>query len=377
MNISKQNAIQIVTEISRIISQHVNMMDENGMIIASTDPERIGTFHEAASRIIREELDILIIHGDNEYDGARKGINLPILQQGKIVGVIGVTGEYDTVSKYGQIIKQMTEILLLENYSQEQKKIDDRIRLRFLDEWVFENRISYTPEFIERGIRLGIEIILPRRVLVAAIGEISEYTDNPEGQRVIDSVNRIVREITERDKRNVFIKTASRMICLVSDCDDDAMRRFAGLIREQTQSSVVDLRTGIDRRGSYLHDAYRQAQKALQVSKHYREGICFYDDITMEIFMDEISETSRLEYLKRIFRGMDKDEMIFWTNLLQVFYDCDGSISAASRKLFIHKNTLQYRLNRLHTQTGYNPRKLSDAALYVLAIQFLSGDKRV
>jgi carbohydrate diacid regulator len=54
------------------------MMDEHGMIIASTDSGRIGTFHEAALRIIRENLDSLIIYEDYEYKGTKKGLNLPI-----------------------------------------------------------------------------------------------------------------------------------------------------------------------------------------------------------------------------------------------------------------------------------------------------------
>ena len=53
--------MHIVTNISNIINQHVNMMDEHGMIIASTDSGRIGTFHEAALRIISENLDSLTL----------------------------------------------------------------------------------------------------------------------------------------------------------------------------------------------------------------------------------------------------------------------------------------------------------------------------
>lgn len=53
MNISRQNAMHIVTNISNIINQHVNMMDEHGMIIASTDSGRIGTFHGAIRQVLR------------------------------------------------------------------------------------------------------------------------------------------------------------------------------------------------------------------------------------------------------------------------------------------------------------------------------------
>ncbi|MDR0652655.1 MAG: hypothetical protein LBG12_05040, partial [Synergistaceae bacterium] len=230
MNISRQNAMQIVFDISNIINQHINMMDENGLIIASTDPERVGTVHEAAQRIINENLDSLIIHENYEYKGSRKGLNLPILLDNAIVGVIGVTGDYRDVAKYGQIIKKMTEILLLENYSQEQKKIDDRIKTRFLDEWVFEDAPGGCDRaFIDRGNRFGI-----------------------------------------------------------------------------------------DEKSTRPHQAYQRAKKALSAGRYAGEPIYFYDDITVEIFMDEISDASRKEFLMRIFRGFGDEEIAYWINFLRV-----------------------------------------------------------
>jgi len=54
MFFSAKNAQQIAVEISSIVKQHVNMMDENGYIIASTNPNRIGDFHAGAKKIIDE-----------------------------------------------------------------------------------------------------------------------------------------------------------------------------------------------------------------------------------------------------------------------------------------------------------------------------------
>ena len=46
MKISSESAQSIVMEIGNIVGQNINMMDEKGYIIASTDPERVGAFHE-------------------------------------------------------------------------------------------------------------------------------------------------------------------------------------------------------------------------------------------------------------------------------------------------------------------------------------------
>ena len=57
MHISKTSAKQIVNEISKLVKQNINLMDETGCIIASCDKDRIGQFHEGAYKIITEKLD--------------------------------------------------------------------------------------------------------------------------------------------------------------------------------------------------------------------------------------------------------------------------------------------------------------------------------
>jgi carbohydrate diacid regulator len=376
MNISKKVAFQIVTDISEIINQRVNMMDDNGIILASTDKERIGTYHAAARRIITERLRELDIFDDDEYEGTRKGINLPVMLNGDIVGVIGVTGEYSEVCKYSQIIKRMTEILLLENYSTEQKKLDERIRQRFLDEWITNDRSSYDSAFIERGQQMGIDIMTPRRVLCAEIAELGKYSDNMKGQRVIDSVNKIVRTLTQDMSNGVFSKTASRMICLVAEVTDEKLRNFAGKIQDNAKRiHDIDVLIGIDSYNRNLNRAYVRARKALGAAKNFPRGICFYNDITLETFSDEISRGSKKEFVRHIFIGYSDREIEKWISLLRVYFNTNGSINRTAEKLLIHKNTLQYQLKKLCEQTGRDPRLITNAALYYLALQFYQDCK--
>ena len=54
MQLSRHNAEIIVKELNTIINDKINMMNEKGVIIASTDQERIGQEHEGAKRIIND-----------------------------------------------------------------------------------------------------------------------------------------------------------------------------------------------------------------------------------------------------------------------------------------------------------------------------------
>ncbi|NLC65333.1 MAG: hypothetical protein GX752_00165 [Clostridium sp.] len=106
MNLSRQYAQNIVREINSIIGENINIMDGKGIIIASSDKNRIDTFHGGAKKIIDENLKQLLVHYDGEYEGAFTGTNIPIEFNNNIVGVIGVTGPDEEVLKYGKIIKK-------------------------------------------------------------------------------------------------------------------------------------------------------------------------------------------------------------------------------------------------------------------------------
>lgn len=161
--------MSIVTELKKIINEDLTFMDSSCRIIACTDESRIGDFHEATRKMLDEGLRELIVPDDTTYRGTRGGINLALEFENEIVGVVGITGEYTQVSRYGQVIKKMTEILLLDEYLKEQKRMERSARSRFVQEWLMTDELRMSPALISHGQALGIDVTLPRRVAVFAL----------------------------------------------------------------------------------------------------------------------------------------------------------------------------------------------------------------
>ncbi|NMA67151.1 MAG: sugar diacid recognition family protein, partial [Clostridiaceae bacterium] len=88
MQLSEQIAFNIVREVNSVIPININIMNAEGIIIASSNPTRIGRFHEAAYRIISDKIDELTVRYDGEFEGALKGINYSLKLQDLIVGVL-------------------------------------------------------------------------------------------------------------------------------------------------------------------------------------------------------------------------------------------------------------------------------------------------
>ena len=355
MKISRSTAMRIVTDLSDIVGQKINMMDENGVIIASTDPERLGMVHGGSLKVLEGKLNSLIIYSDDEYPGSRPGLNLPIEMDGKYIGVIGITGKYEAIEKHGRIIKKMTEILLLDDYMKEQQRMAKSIRDRYIHEWVFSPEAGRSPSFAGRGLAMDIDIRLPRRVLVLSIARDQE--DTVEGQILFDRVEKYLGECFASYSGSLVSSSGKNFICLLPERPDGelsfAVCRACIGAREKFG---VELASGLDSvpaSGTGVHESYLHAQKALQGSLS-REGYptVFYHEINIEIFIQELSNTIKEEYVAKIFRNVSLEEREKYVELLKVFFACDGSLQQTAERLFIHKNTLQYKLNKLHQLTG-------------------------
>jgi carbohydrate diacid regulator len=350
------------------------MMNAEGVIIASSDTERIGTFHGGAKELVDLKLQEVVVKSDTEYQGARPGINLAINFQDEIVGVIGVTGPYQEVSKYGQIIKKMTEILMLDQYYKEQKDIDHRIRERYLDEWILGESKNITPQLIKRGSMLQLDITLPRRILAISF-KATEEISATKLQRMIDASEHIITDILKEDKNSIWLKNGIELLCVVPDRTNQEMIHLAERMKQEIELKYpLTFSCGIDaycEGYKLIHNSVIKAEKALRTSlRSHQKGIRLYESITMEIFQSELSSNIKREYILRIFKGCSMEEIENWIGILNVFYEEEGSIVHAAQRLFIHKNTLQYKLNKIKEKTGYDPRSIRYSSLFYNAIHF-------
>ncbi|MBP3869201.1 MAG: hypothetical protein J6D38_08820 [Solobacterium sp.] len=88
-------------------------MSPSGIIIASTNANHIGSFHEIGYQACQLG-KTLEVQEDNLYEGTQKGINIPFQYHGNTIGVIGITGEPEAVRKYGHLALRIMHLLLKE-----------------------------------------------------------------------------------------------------------------------------------------------------------------------------------------------------------------------------------------------------------------------
>lgn len=372
--ISAVSAQRIVDEIGRLVGQNINMMNAEGYIIASTDEKRIGMFHKGAARIITEKLPELYISAMESTPTEKMGLNLPIIYEGEIVGVIGITGNYDEVIGYGKIVKKMTEIFVGENIEKDDKNFYSRVYNRFLESWIFEGGIGAGGKDLEmRGKTLGIDINIPRRIMIVSMKNPDIYLNSYDGQKLIRRVEGAIEAYVTQKADAIILRNMARQIILLPKCTSEYMKSHALCLRELVKKQCgVELCVGIDGDGEYssIHKSYIQAETAWKSVRSGTEDILAYEDITLEMFMGEVSNETKISYIRKIFKDCVYEEICDWMEILKAYFRNEGSVNATAEMLYMHKNTLQYKLKKLEKITGYDVRVPSKIPIYYMAVLF-------
>ena len=177
--IEPELAKKFIERLTQYTEYNINIMNESGMIIASRDPARIGTYHEVADRIIHGEQDMIVIRDEKEFPGVLPGINMAITHQGRKEGVIGVTGDPDRIHEVALITRLAMETMLRYEKQQEEIRLRRNRKEHFLN-------ILTQKEFADsselRGIvrQLGLDESLVRVPVVCRLIGAGNTTADPE-----------------------------------------------------------------------------------------------------------------------------------------------------------------------------------------------------
>lgn len=366
LQITKRDAAEIVDQLSTLIGLKINIVGPDAIIIANSDRERVGDFHEATKQIIDNNLDELAVMTDQQFQGTHAGTNLPLVIDGQIIGVVGITGPYKEARAYGQIIKKMTEILI------EGKDRDSRLtklrqdRERFENEWICNHQTVITDSLRSKGLGFNIDITKPRRLMLIS------FQGEKDEEPVKDAT---IHALQVQDPDNVAFRNLNHVVGAVTNRSDEQMEELAKHLIERFSDEQMQLFIGIDEGYTdilKIYDQYNKARKALvSGSQLGTKPYCFYHELNIELILEEIPIHIKQQYIEKIFAGFSKEEIDEAIRVIKTFYEEDGSIKRAASRLNIHPNTLQYKLKRIETRTSLDPRKLRFAAPFSLAELFL------
>ena len=120
-----------------------------------------------------------------------------------------------------------------------------------------------------------------------------------------------------------------------------------------------------------LADRYKEAQVAIEVGKVFEneKPVIHYDNLGISRIIYQLPTTLCEMFLQEVFKknpidALDK-ETLFTINK---FFENNLILSETARKLFVHRNTLVYRLEKIKKLTGLDLREFDDAITFKVAL---------
>lgn len=371
MYLNQEIAREIIKEISPFINFDMNIMDGTGLILASTDKNRENTLHEGARILINERKDSLIVDSDNTFAGCRQGVNLPIYFLNQLIGVVGITGEPDEVIKYGLILKKMTEMLIYENFDFVKKTNEENLNLLLINDLLY-NSFQGTPLNIEeRLIQAHLDINGPFTVSVF-YPLIQEENLSSENQLMLAMENIIKNHILDfMGKHHILCANNGEFYITLSNHSLEkltpVLEMLQKIINNNYNTNLIFF-TG-NEYNEYL-DIAKAFKEALIVKQHLKNsypGIFQFNSIVLEFILNQIPAVHRNNLFSQVFRHCTPAEIDDFCDFIKSYFQCNGSLNKMVSIHFIHKNTVQYKINKIIKKTGLDLRSYSDLFVLYLA----------
>lgn len=373
MNLTQELAQEIVERTMNVLGKNINIMDYNGIIIGSGNKERINTFHEGAAKVLETGEKLIVTEEEAKaLRGVKTGINLPIKFNNRIIGVVGITGNLSEVESYGEIVKNLVELMLSHIFLQKEIELGNKAIENFYQQLI-GNDINNREQLYDRAKLFNIDNTLYRKVMVIQISPFDNMKINSE----IENFNMLFNLDNTRDiffirgTSLVFIKSLKKKELKEQS---SIIEKIARVILDRFESIFNSVAIGIGQtiqELDKLYLSYEGAKHALKVGeKIYRseEKIYFIDHLGYDYFIPYLKENYAEYYLDMF--SFDVREVFEDTDtgiILEGMMENDLNISKTAEALFMHRNTLLYRIEKIKGLTGLDPKKAKDLFTLLLA----------
>lgn len=245
------------------------------------------------------------------------------------------------------------------------------------------------PQLLMRAEYYGYIPDKPARICIADIDDFAEYiktNDLSEESSIVEiklSIKRIIQHaIADRGKTPILMMRSDSIICLLQTRNETA-EDFLTSLFEYVQGEIrriyptLTLTIGIGN-GYMSLDKMRnsldEAEMALKAGKcrPNKKRFNYYKDIGIFSILFNVGNRQVLEnYYSNTLGAVIEYDRLNNTTLfrtLEIFFQSDGNLAEASGKLFIHKNTLKYRMMKIEEITGLSIKNISGCTRLELAL---------
>lgn len=342
-----QSTIEGITNISRT---ELCVFDVEGKVLASTLDTEEEAYTEVvlsfidSSAEVQEMSDYQLFKVDDETD-----LEYILLVKGSGNGI-------NLVGKMASFQLQNLLVAYKERFDQ-----DNFIKNLLLDNLLLIDIYNSAKKLhIETEVKRIVYIVETQNEKDSNAYEILRTLFPPKSKDFITAVDEkniiIVKQIKDTDTHEDIMRVASTMLDMLNT---EAMSRV-----HISVGTVIDEIKEVSK-------SYKEAKMALDVGKIFysEKNIVAYSNLGIGRLIYQLPLPLCKMYIREIFGNKSpdnfEDEMLTTINK---FFENNLNVSETSRQLFIHRNTLVYRLDKIQKQTGLDIRIFEDSITFKIAM---------
>lgn len=340
----------LIHQMRDAIGRNAGVIDETGTIISCSDLNRIGKPINGFTKEIFVENERVCV-GGNTF----RCFGTPMRPEYAVF----VDGSDDLAGRYVNIC-----YVALSNIKQFYDEKYDRGN--FIKNVMLDNILPGDIYLKARELRFNNEI--PRVVLLIRVSEPNETV-------VYDAIQNL---FPERAK-DFVINVSETDIALVKEVKPNTETKYL----EKLALSIADslstelfsqVNVGIGTVVMSVQElalSFKEAQVSLEVGKVFdtEKRVINYDNLGLARLIYQLPTTLCEMFLHEVFKrgsieSLDQETLF----TIQKFFENNLNVSETSRKLFVHRNTLVYRLEKIRKITGLDLREFDDAIVFKVAL---------
>ena len=340
----------IVSQMSEVFPKKFGIADATGLVLASSGPE-------ISEELAREFMDS--INGEEKVF-VREGYTLKLIEGKPYPEYMVYVEGTDEVARYCCNSVTVAANNVRRYYDE---KYDKTI---FMQNIIFDNMLAF--DLHQKALELHVDVDAQRVVFFIKVlkkGEVGIYE--------------VIRNMFPDKEKDFVINIDSNNIVLIKDLKEkhDAeyvnalANQIVDTIHSETMMSVLLGVSTVAENINFLNSAYKEAQVAIDVGKVFEpdKTIIHYENLGIGRLIYQLPTTLCEMFLQEVFKDGSIDNLDRETLLtIQCFFENNLNVSETSRKLFVHRNTLVYRLEKIRKLTGLDLREFDHAITFKVAL---------
>lgn len=383
-------AQSIVDQFSSLLNIPISITDKSGVIVGSTDNNRIGSLHMVTPEVTRSGKIMFFTKEQTQgLENVYPGIAAPLRFQQETVGVLGLIGDPALVERYLQFVQSHIEMLLKENFHSRTVVSQMEMMREF-----FQHFFNYQQETDFNRLQSyfemhGFSLDIPRRCVLL---DLHVKNDKVMPKLATGSFSYIEQDLyqcltrlfTASNSDLVAPLSNGQWIILVADDTEDPtqiskrLEYAANKLQNFLESRDLEtqLRFFFSTPVSSIEgivQTFDQTKKALEIANRndLQQSIISAEDwqLLSAGFIGEISFTTQWTidcYIEKLLNHANGAVLI---ECFIVFCEEQLNMSQAAKKLYIHRNTLLYRLQQLQQILSIDLRCFQQCTLLYLALK--------